>query len=69
MDNIIDLIATDASPSEVSDAIKNALYSKAAEKIEGVRPIVASSMFGEKEYEVEDETETEIEQEPEEDQE
>jgi len=67
MDNIIDLIATDASPAEVSDAIKNALYTKAAERIEVARPIVAASMFGEQEYE--DETETEIEQEPEEDQE
>jgi len=60
MDNIIDLIATDASPAEVSDAIKNALYTKAAERIEVARPIVAASMFGEQEYE--DETETEIEQ-------
>ena len=65
MDNIIDLIATDASPAEVSDAIKNALYTKAAERIEVARPIVATSMFGEQEYE----DETEIEQEPEEDQE
>jgi len=60
MDNIIDLIATDASPAEVSDAIKNVLYAKATEKIEVARPIVAASMFGEQEYE--DETETEIEQ-------
>ena len=67
MDNIIDLIATDASPAEVSDAIKNALYTKAAERIEVARPIVATSMFGEQEYE--DETETEIEQESQEDQE
>lgn len=65
MDNIIDLIATDASPAEVSDAIKNALYTKAAERIEVARPIVAASMFGEQEYE--DETETE--QESQEDQE
>ena len=69
MDNIIDLIATDASPAEVSDAIKNALFTKAAERIDSARPIVAASMFGEQEYEVEDETETEIEQESEEDQE
>ena len=65
MDNIIDLIATDASPAEVSDAIKNALYTKAAERIEVARPIVATSMFGEQEYE----EETEIEQESQEDQE
>lgn len=58
MDNIVDLIATDASPAEVSDAIKNALFAKAAEKIDSARPIVAASMFGEQEYE----DETEIEQ-------
>jgi hypothetical protein len=46
MEELIDLIATDASPSEVSDSIKNILFAKAAEKIEYARPIVASSMFG-----------------------
>ena len=59
MDNIIDLIAIDAKPSEVSDQIKDALYSKAAEKIEGIRPDIALSMFSEP-------TESESEVEPEE---
>jgi len=62
MDNIIDLIATDASPSEISDQIKSALFAKAAEKIDAARPFVAASLFG-------DEYEEEIEQEPQEDQE
>ena len=62
MENIIDLIATDASPSEVSDQIKNALYAKAAEKIEAVRPYVASSMFGADEQMV-DSTESQEDQE------
>ena len=61
MDNIIDLIATDAKPSEVSDQIKDALYSKAAEKIEGIRPNIALSMFSEP-----TESESEVEPEPEE---
>jgi len=39
MENVIDLIATDASAHEISDAIKSALYAKAAERI------VASSLF------------------------
>jgi len=64
MDNIIDLIATDGKSSDVSDAIKAALYSKAAERIDAARPIVAGSLFG-GEYE----TEYETEQEPQEDQE
>ena len=46
MDNIIDLIATDAKASDVSDAIKGALFAKAAERIDAARPIVAGSLFG-----------------------
>ena len=60
MDNIIDLIATDAKASEVSDAIKGALFAKAVERIDAARPIVAGSLFG---------GEYETEQEPQEDQE
>ena len=46
MENIIDLIATDASASEISDAIKGVLYAKAAERVNAARPIVAADMFG-----------------------
>ena len=46
MDNIIDLIAKDATASDISDAIKASLYSKAAERIDAARPIVANSLFG-----------------------
>lgn len=46
MDNIVDLIATDGTPSDISDAIRDALFAKAAEKVNGIRPLVASSMFG-----------------------
>ena len=42
----MDLMIADDSPSEVSDAIKNALYQKAAERIEFARPYVANAMFG-----------------------
>jgi len=59
MDNIIDLIATDASPAEISDKIKSLMYAKAAERIEAARPYVASTMFGDG-YE----GDGEIEQEP-----
>ena len=37
MDEIIDLIATDSSSSDVSDKIKDLLYTKAADKIESQR--------------------------------
>ncbi|MAI02935.1 MAG: hypothetical protein CMQ75_00185 [Gammaproteobacteria bacterium] len=45
MNEIIDLIATDASAADISDKIKDALYSKATEKIESQRSDVAVSMF------------------------
>ncbi len=51
----MDLMIADDSPSEVSDAIKNALYQKAAERIEFARPYVADAMFGLQDQE-EDET-------------
>jgi hypothetical protein len=46
MEELIDLIATDGSPSNVSDAIKQLLYTKSAEKIDSIRPEVAAMMFG-----------------------
>lgn len=45
MEELIDLIATDGSPSDVSDAIKQLLYTKSAEKIDSIRPQVATMMF------------------------
>lgn len=57
MENVIDLIATDSSPAEISDAIKSLLYSKSAERIEAAKPIVASGMFSEDEVEQEEDQE------------
>jgi len=64
MDNVIDLIATDASASEISDKMKELMYAKASERIEAIRPTVAQSMFDQPDQV--DEPETEIETEPEE---
>ena len=57
MEELVDLIATDASPSDVSDKIKDALMAKAATRIDALRPEVASSVFDEvpEEEEVSDE--------------
>ena len=71
MEDIIDLIATDASASEVSDKIKDLLYAKSGEKVDAFRPHVANSLFGDQETEIDDEeqyeTEAELEvEEPEE---
>ena len=62
MEDLIDLIVTDASPSEVSDKIKDALFNKSAEKIDTFKPEVANSMFGTSEVETEVETEVEPEE-------
>jgi hypothetical protein len=46
MEELIDLIATDSSASQVTDKIKDLLFAKAAERVDGARPHVASGMFG-----------------------
>ena len=51
MENIIDLIATDASPSDITSEIKSALFAKASEKIDVLRPEVANSLFNSEEEE------------------
>ena len=54
MDDLMDMILSDESPSEISSKIKDILFSKSAEKIDNFRPTVSSSMFGENEIELED---------------
>ena len=70
MEDSVDLIATDASASDVSDKIKDALMAKAAARIDAFRPEIASTVFdGEvpEDEEVVDELEYEDEQPTEED--
>jgi len=45
MDDLMDMIATDESPSQISDKIKDILFAKSAEKIDELRPDVASTLF------------------------
>ena len=68
----MDMIGADESASQITDKIKDLLYTKSAEKVELARPFVANSLFGDPEGEVDDEeqieTESELEvEEPEED--
>ena len=66
MEDVVDLIATDSSASDVSDKLKEILYAKAAERIDIARPYVANAMFGQEfEPPIEDETEVEAEAETE----
>ena len=62
MEELVDLIATDASASDVSDKIKDALMAKAAARIDALKPNVASLVFDAEvpeEEEVSDEQPTE----------
>ena len=63
MEDIVDLIATDSSASDVSDKLKEILYAKAAERIDIARPYVANAMFGQDFEYPEDETETKVDDE------
>jgi hypothetical protein len=54
MEELLDMIVTDESPSQISDKIKELLFAKSAEKIDSFRPMVASDMFGEGEDDVEE---------------
>ena len=67
--NVLDMIATDSSPAEITDALKSMIYAKAGEKIDGMKGYAAASLFGNEPEEVEEpaaELETEVDQEPEE---
>ncbi|MFM7696385.1 MAG: hypothetical protein ACKO6G_06910 [Vulcanococcus sp.] len=60
--NLLDLVLNDAPAHEISDAIKDVLYAKAADRIEAGRPVVAADLFGDEiEYE-EDEDSTQEEE-------
>ena len=63
MEELVNMIATDASAADVSDQIKDILYAKSAKKIDDVRPVAAGNLFG---AEAEAEGETEVETQPEE---
>ena len=46
MDELMDMILTDESPSQISDKIKDVLFAKSAEKIDTLRPAAAANLFG-----------------------
>ena len=70
MDELMDMMATDESPSQISDKIKEILFNKSAERGDAFKTDVANGVFGDvdvedeeldDEVEVEDEVETEDE--------
>ena len=62
-DELMDMIIADKSPSQVSDKIKDILFSKSAEKVDAFKPQVATNSFNAQEPEAE--VEPEVEQETE----
>jgi hypothetical protein len=65
MDDLMDAIVANDSPSKVSDAIKDLLYAKTADKVDALKPEIANSLFGDEIPEVEDEVEVEVNDAPE----
>ena len=55
MEEIVNLIGSDSSASDIRDKIKDVLYSKAAERINTIRPTVGASMFDDSNLDTEEE--------------
>lgn len=55
MEDLLDMVVNDESPSQISDQIKNIIFAKAAERVDSFRSDVASNVFAEKEVDNEDE--------------
>jgi hypothetical protein len=51
MDELMDMIVADESPSQISDKIKDLLFTKAAERVDSLRPAVANALFNHEEDE------------------
>jgi hypothetical protein len=45
MDELLDNIITDDSPSQISDAIKDMLYAKTAERVNSYKQTAADAIF------------------------
>tara|TARA_Y200000002_G_scaffold143951_1_gene118997 strand:- start:755 stop:955 length:201 start_codon:yes stop_codon:yes gene_type:complete len=52
MDELMDMIGADESAAQITDKIKDLLYTKSGEKVDAFRPHVANSLFND----LEDET-------------
>ena len=58
MDELMNLMIADESPSDISDSIKNQLFAKAGARVDALKPSVANAMLG---YEIESEEDVEPE--------
>lgn len=63
MEELLDMIVTDESPSQISDKIKDLLFAKSAERVDAFRPVAANSLFGDdSQLEIEDDIDAEDEE-------
>lgn len=46
MDELMDMIISDESPSNISDKIKDVLFGKASERVDSLKSPVAGTVFG-----------------------
>ena len=46
MEELVNMIATDASAADISDQIKDILFAKSAQRMDSLRPHAAASLFG-----------------------
>ena len=56
----MDMMATDESPSQISDKIKDMLFQKSAERVDAFKTDVANGVFGDVDLEDEDVEDDEI---------
>ena len=63
MDELLDMMITDGSPSQISDTIKDLLFSKTSERVSSHRETAASALFGSNQEQLDIEAEVEAEEE------
>lgn len=67
MEELMDLLVKDESPTQISDAIKDMLYARTAEKVQAATPGIMNSVFDGDDVQPEAAAEVEVES-PEEEQ-
>jgi hypothetical protein len=63
MEELLDMIVADESPSQISDQIKDILFAKSGERVDAFRPVATNSLFGDDSgLEIDDEVDVESEE-------
>ena len=65
MDDLLDMIVSDESPSQITDKIKEILFAKSAERVDALRPQVSAGLFDEEDSETYEDNENDDEDEDE----